>query len=659
MNNETSLAGPCCSLEPLDARPQAAGGKGSPAAADRDDHDILRAIVEGTAGSTGEEFFEDLVQNLASAIDVPFAAISEFASTNTHVRTLAFWARGQIQENFEYDLAGTPCEDVVKHGRLCHHPVGVKNRFPRALPLVGLGIESYLGAPLLDREGNVLGLLAIFDDKPMPAQPRHLYVLRIFAARVAAVLERLRAEQRMSASEQRYRDLYEEAPVGYLSVAVDGRILSANHRAAQLVGFSVEELKGLPVADLCGDTPAGKTRYAEAFQRFLAGEELSGLEVEMRRKDGRPLWISLWMRPLRGPDGQVQASRSIWVDITDRVLAEAEKARLQQQNLYLQDEIKAAHNFEELIGQGPALLAVFDKVRSVAPTDASVLITGETGTGKELIARAIHSASKRRDKPLIKINCAAFPAGLVESELFGHEKGAFTGAIARRNGRFELANGGTIFLDEIGEVPLETQVKLLRVLQEREFDRVGGGSSIKVDIRVLAATNRDLLQAVRDKTFREDLYYRLNVFPIALPPLRERKEDIPLLVHFLVHQFATRIGKRIDGVTERTMRRLIDYPWPGNVRELENVLERAVILTTGATLDNVPDLLPLSDMAPAARPQLTLEAVERDHIAAVLEQTGWVVDGPRGAAGILGLHPNTLRNRMKKLGITRDSHQIR
>jgi PAS domain S-box-containing protein len=426
-----------------------------------------------------------------------------------------------------------------------------------------------------------------------------------------------------------------------------------------MVGFSAEELEGLPVADLFGDTPVGKPRYAESFQRFMAGEELTGLEVEMRRKDGRPLWISLWMRPLRGADGQLLSSRLIWVDITDRVLAEAERARLQQQNLYLQDEIKATHNFEELIGHSSVLQAVLDKVRSVAPTDASVLITGETGTGKELIARAIHSASKRRDKPLVKINCAAFPAGLVESELFGHEKGAFTHAIARRIGRFELADGGTIFLDEIGEVPPETQVKLLRVLQEREFDRVGGASPIKVDIRVLAATNRDLLQAVHEKTFREDLYYRLNVFPIALPPLRERKEDIPLLVRHLVHKFATGIGKRIEGVTEHTMRRLTDYPWPGNVRELENVLERAVILSTGATLDIVPDLFPLNDMAPSARQQLTLGSVEHDHIVAILQQTDWVVDGPRGAAQILGLHPNTLRNRMKKLGITRASHQIR
>jgi formate hydrogenlyase transcriptional activator len=657
MNNRTFLPEPHIQ-DPRGTSPRIAAGRESPATVDHDDLDILRAIVEGTAGSTGKEFFQDLVRSLTSAIGVPFAAISEFAGVNTRVRTLAFWARGKIQENFEYDLQGTPCEDVVR-GRLCHFPSGVKDRFPLAKPLVQLGVESYLGAPLLDREGKVLGLLAIFDTRSMPAQPRHLYLLQIFAARVAAVLERLRAEQRLSASEVRYRDLYDEAPVGYLSVGVDGRILSANHRAAQLVGYSVEELKGLPVASLIADTPAGKKQDAESSRNLLAGEEVSGLEVNMRRKDGRPLWISLWMKPIRGEDGKVQASRSIWVDITDRVLAEAERARLQQHNLYLQDEIKSARNFEELIGQGPAFQAVLDKVRSVAPTDASVLITGETGTGKELIARAIHSVSNRRDKPLIKVNCAAFPAGLVESELFGHEKGAFTGAISRRSGRFELANGGTIFLDEIGEVPLETQVKLLRVLQEREFDRVGGGSSVKVDIRVVAATNRDLLQAVHEKKFREDLYYRINVFPIALPPLRERKEDIPLMVHFLVHKFATRIGKRIDLVNEHTMQRLIDYAWPGNVRELENVLERAVILTRGATLSIVPDLFPLSDAAPAARQQLTLESVERDHIVSVLRQTDWVVNGPHGAARIMELHPNTLRNRMKKLGIRRPSHQSR
>ena len=325
-NEESNI--PCWALRSgfAQGKPRVADGKGLPAIGHNDDLDILRAIVEGTAGSTGEEFFQDLVRHLTSAIGVPFAAISEFAGVNAHVRTLAFSARGQIQENFEYDLPGTPCEDVVLGGRLCHHPLGVKDQFPRAKPLVQLRVESYLGAPLLDREGNVLGLLAIFDDKPMPAQPRHLYLLRIFAARVAAVLERLRAEQRLGASEQRYRDLYEEAPVGYLSIGVDGRILSANQRAAKLVDFAVAELEGLPVATLFGNTPAGKTACAETIQSLLAGEELSGREVEMHRRDGRPLWISLWMRPLRAADGKVHASRAIWVDVTDRVLAEAERA---------------------------------------------------------------------------------------------------------------------------------------------------------------------------------------------------------------------------------------------------------------------------------------------------------------------------------------------
>jgi transcriptional regulator with GAF, ATPase, and Fis domain len=344
------------------------------------------------------------------------------------------------------------------------------------------------------------------------------------------------------------------------------------------------------------------------------------------------------------------------VDITERVLIEQEKARLQQQNLYLQEEIKAVHNFEEIIGQSPPLLANLDSVRRVAPADTSVLITGETGTGKELIARAVHSCSKRADKPLIKINCAALPTGLVESELFGHEKGAFTGAIARRIGRFELAHGGTIFLDEIGELPPDVQAKLLRVLQEREFERVGGSSPIQADVRVIAATNRDLLKAVRDQTFREDLYYRLNVFPIALPPLRQRPSDIPMLVRFLIDKFKMRIGKHVDGVSQQTMQRLTAYSWPGNVRELENVLERAVILATGPTLEIDPEFLASPTPSVPLTEQITLEAVERNHILAILEQTDWVIDGRKGAAKLLDLHPNTLRSRLKKLGIKRAHH---
>ncbi len=466
----------------------------------------------------------------------------------------------------------------------------------------------------------------------MPPEPRRLFIFRIFAARAAAELERLRVESRLVESERRYRDLYEEAPNAYMSLGVDLDLISVNRRATHLLGYSAKELLGSSIMTHFADTPAGRGRAAQAFADGFGGHDASGLELEMRRRDGSPLWVNLWMRPMRGIDGAIQAVHSIWIDVTDRVLAEAERARLTEQNLYLRQEIKSVHNFEEIVGRSAALADVLAKVRRVAPTDATVLISGETGTGKELIARAIHSTSPRSDKPLIKVNCAALPAGLVESELFGHEKGAFTGAIARHSGRFELADGGTIFLDEIGELPAESQAKLLRVLQEHEFDRVGGTSSRKVDVRVIAATNRDLLKAVREKAFREDLYYRLSVFPLPLPPLRDRAEDIPLLAKFLLDKFAARVGRRFDGIEPGTLRRLMAYPWPGNVRELENVLERAVILATGPALEVDHDVLSQPGLPPVGATSAALEDVERAHILAVLQQTRWVIDG-RGRGG--------------------------
>jgi PAS domain S-box-containing protein len=621
-------------------------------AADGDEMAALRAIVEGTARDTGQVFFRSLVRHLTTAVAVDYAFVAEFADKRTRVRTLAFWGKGETRENVEFDLAGTPCEDVVRGG-LCHHPSGVKERFPRDEALVAMGIESYLGVPLHDAKGEILGHLAVFDERPMPAEPRKLFTFRSFALRAAAELERLRYEQQLRESEDRYRDLYEEAPIGYVQEDLESRFISANRAAIRILGLKPDEVVGTIGMSLVAATPEAQRRAREAFASIGRGTDTAGVVLELRRKDnGRPVWIQWWSKP--EPNGKY--TRTVFVDITDRVLMEQEKARLQQQNQYLQEEIRSVHNMDEIIGRSPVHLAVLKQVGSVASTGATVLICGETGTGKELIARAIHSNSRRRDKPLIKLNCAALPAGLVESELFGHEKGAFTGAIARRIGRFELADGGTIFLDEIGELPLETQAKLLRVLQEHEFDRVGGTSSRKVDVRVIAATNRNLLKAVSEKAFREDLYYRLSVFPITLPPLRERSEDIPLLVRFLLDKFAARIGKSVDGVSQETMQRLTAYSWPGNVRELENILERAVILTTGRTLEIGRDVLGEPVSATAAGPRLALEDVERNHIQDILGRTGWVIDGPKGAATLLGLHPNTLRSRLKKLGIERTPH---
>ena len=348
------------------------------------------------------------------------------------------------------------------------------------------------------------------------------------------------------------------------------------------------------------------------------------------------------------------------------------KAKLEKENVYLREEIRTEHNFEEIVGNSPALLAALRKVEQVAPTDSTVLICGETGTGKELIARAIHNRSARKDRPLVKVNCSAISAGLVESELFGHVKGAFTGALDRRSGRFELADGGTFFLDEVGELPLETQVKLLRVLQEREFEPVGSSQPVRVNVRVIAATNRNLEEAIKTGRFRDDLFYRLNVFPVEVPPLRERRSDISKLATFFAFQCSKKLGKNIEGISQDTMDRISGYSWPGNVRELQNVIERAVILCQEPILELNPDLAPipthevmprapkrLSEAEPAAYsssapPTLsTLREVERGHILAVLKQTGGVIEGPKGAARILNVNPNTLRHRISKLGIKR------
>jgi formate hydrogenlyase transcriptional activator len=351
------------------------------------------------------------------------------------------------------------------------------------------------------------------------------------------------------------------------------------------------------------------------------------------------------------------------------------KARLEKENVYLREELHTEHNFEEIVGNSPALLRALHAVEQVASTDATVLIYGETGTGKELVARAIHSRSARSGCVLVNVNCSAISAGLVESELFGHMKETFTGALERRIGRFELAHGGTIFLDEIGELSVETQVKLLRVLQEHEFEPVGSSHPLHVDVRVIAATNRNLREAVEAGRFRSDLFYRLNVFPIELPALRERRSDVPKLVAFCISRFSKRYRKKIDGISRESMENLLNYPWPGNIRELQNVIERAVVLSASPILRLDRNLIPIAASAISIEPPemvspeirqtdvkaetslQTLDEVDRDHIRAVLQHAGGVVDGPKGAARILNVHPNTLRHRMEKLGIKGFRHR--
>ncbi len=476
---------------------------------------------------------------------------------------------------------------------------------------------------------------------------------------VRDISKRLDAEKEVRGSEKRFRDIFSAVNDGIIIVDPDdGRIVDVNDQGLKMLGYKKDELIGMSVSNI---HPDEIDQINSIVSEVLKGSPVLTDEFSCLRKD------SIYM-PADMSFSKVELNQISYIlvmvrDITDRKKAEQKienalaeikelKDQLEAENIYLQEEIKIQHNFEEIISKSNELKKVLLKVEQVASTDATVLILGETGTGKELIARAVHNISDRRDRPLVKVNCASLPANLVESELFGHEKGAFTGALARKIGRFELANGGTIFLDEIGDLSLDLQSKLLRVLQEGEFERLGNPRVIKVDVRIIAATNRELEQAMENGEFRGDLYYRLNVFPILTPPLRDRKEDIPLLVKHFMNKYSGRIGKKVDKVSQKVIDILMQYNWPGNVRELENIIERAVIISRGDTLE-LGDWIPAKNKLFSHPKPETLAEIEKDHINNVLELTGWRVSGEKGAAKILGLKPTTLEARMKKLGIER------
>jgi len=477
------------------------------------------------------------------------------------------------------------------------------------------------------------------------------------------ISERKKVDNALRDSEKKYKLLFEKSTILNCITDMNGIITEINRKFLEILGYSKKEVIGRNIMDFV--VAEQKEKAAEILAKDFKGEKSPETDIDMLAKDGsnRTILCSRGPALLYESDAPADFLLITVIDITDRkhaedalkmALSEVEqlKNQLEKENLYLQNEIKLTHNFEEIIGKSEALKNILGKVEQVAATDSTVLILGETGTGKELIARAVHNISGRNDHPLVKVNCAALPANIIESELFGHEKGAFTGAYARKIGRFELANRGTIFLDEIGDLPLDLQVKLLRVLQDGEFERLGNPNTIKVDIRIIAATNRDLEKAIVNNTFREDLYYRLNVFPIKVPSLRERKEDIPFLVNYFIKKFCKKIGRKIEIIPQKVMDGLLTYDWPGNIRELENIIERAVIVCQGKRLE-AGDWLPQKNMPAGASNITILEEVERTHILKVLESTRWQVSGKKGAAKILGLNQNTLVSRMKKLNIHR------
>jgi formate hydrogenlyase transcriptional activator len=628
---------------------------------------LLHAIIDGRSTDTGREFFQSLVEKLAKSLGVGYSFVAECVSPD-RARSLAFWIGDKPGPDFEYDLQGTPCLRVSE-GQTCYYESNLQHLFPANQTLIEMSAESYLGVPLRDSAKDVIGHLVIMDDKPMAVDPLLLSVMATLAGRAGAELERTRAYEQLqrshTESEERFRDLFEEAPIAYVNEGLDSKFIRANRAAMKSLGISPEDVSTTYGRTFVPDTPEAQKRLRLALESVGKGIDTSGVVLELRRKDnGKPLWIQWWSRP--DPSGTY--TRTMFLDITERVLIEEEKARLEAQNKYLQDEIRSEHNFDEIIGRSPALLNLLRQVEQISKIDSTVLVLGETGTGKELIARAIHDRSPRKNRALVKVNCGAIATGLVESELFGHVKGSFTGAIAHRDGRFKVADGGTIFLDEVGELPLDTQVKLLRVLQEQEFEPIGSSRTISVNVRVVAATNRDLEEMVREGKFRADLYYRLSVVPLRVPALRERLMDLPLLVPFFVQKCAVKLGKQINSVSEEAMSRLTNYSWPGNIRELQNVIERAVILSPGNTLVLAEELrtAPTAgidiavtkspiDPVPAYSNVSSLDDVERWHIESVLNQVNWKIEGEHGAAKILAMNPSTLRSRMQKLGINRPS----
>jgi chemotaxis protein methyltransferase CheR len=536
-------------------------------------------------------------------------------------------------------------EDFAKQGSIRFNQNAVQRLTPYEVEYCRkdgtVFLSETVGSVIEDEKGNKIGFLALIRD----------------------ITSRRHTEEKLRELENKYRTVADFTYDWEIWVNLDGSFRYVSPSCERITGYTVTQfmeqpglLRKIVVPD---DRPIWDKHHRET------GKECKLREIQFRitRKDGEISWIESACMPVLGKGNELLGCRASNRDITKRKRIEKElhlafteieryKEQLEAESAYLSEEIALACNFDNIIGCSNALQYVIFKIDQIAATDTSVLILGETGTGKELIARAIHKNSLRNERPMLKIDCTALPANLIESELFGHERGAFTDAHAKRIGRFEAAHGATIFLDEIGEMPLEMQAKLLRVLQDGEFERIGSTKTTQVDVRVIAATNRNLEQDVNDGLFRKDLWYRLNVFPITAPPLRDRLEDIPLLVTYFMEIFARKQGKNITVIPQKAISKLQQYSWPGNVRELENVIERAVINSSGNRLQLADELTVQKEMEPTFK---SMEEVERDHIVRVLEQTNWKVSGQNSAAEILKLNRSTLRARMKKLHISKPS----
>jgi len=591
--------------------------------------EVIAGLLKNTFAETGLEFLRALVRFAAQAMKVSGVWVTEYVPERQVLRAVAFWLNGRYVQDYEYVIPDTPCEQVIENRCLIHYPDRIIELFPDDPDLVKLNAVSYAGVPLVGLDGVLLGHLSALDTKPMELTDHLQSVFWFFASRASAELMRLRSESVLRRNEKRLSQLFDSTMDGIIELDHRFRILQANQAAATLFGTS-----GGCLSD----------RNLTSVLTRPSAEKLYAIGEELGQSDQYSTWIPRGLQAVHS-DGScfpAEASLSrfemegqcryslILRNTREQLEAEERPLRAEEERSYKEANVAALRPVVEIVGESPVVRELTAAIQQVAFTPATVLIVGETGTGKELVAHAIHKASQRAAKPFVRVNCAAIPAGLWESEFFGHEKGAFTGAAARRSGRFELAHGGTIFLDEVGEIPLELQPKLLRVLQEHEYETVGGTHTRKVDVRVIAATNRDLAAEVAAGRFREDLYYRLNVFPISVPPLRHRGDDVEVIARRFIDRLSARVGMHPPRLTTDCLRRLRAYHWPGNVRELENMMERAVILAHDGVLSLRSVLPPNRFKAPrGGRPSESLNEVrtkqdlremERETLIQALEQ---------------------------------------
>jgi PAS domain S-box-containing protein len=646
---------------------------GTPAATGLDAATMSRALRTISAEILTDKLVETLMETAVEAAGVERGLLIVWQAGEARVEAEATTQRHAIvvrRLDALPDPSGLP-ETIVKYVMRTQETVrlddaSVASPFSTDPYVAENRVRSLLCFALV-KDRAPIGALYLEDRRAHMFTPARIGFLELLASQAAIALEnaRLHAQLRsenillreeihktrdLATADEELRRTVDAIPHAISILDPEGRLLGANAFVLDYSGLSLDEVRA-DVSRLRRFHPDDVARVQEERRKaFLRGEPFE-TEQRARRKDGQYRWFSFRYNPIRDDHGNIIRWYATGTDIDDRKRAED---RVRSENLALREEVVRSSMFEEIVGASPPLRTVLSHVSKVAPTDSTVLISGETGTGKELIARAIHNRSARSAGPFVTVNCAATPSSLIASELFGHEKGAFTGALQRRQGRFELADGGTIFLDEVGELPGETQIMLLRVLQEREFERVGSTGPIRVNVRVIAATNRNLNAAVADGTFRADLFYRLNVFPLDVPALRERPSDVPLLVEYFIHRYAKRAGKRICGLTKETAQLLQSYDWPGNIRELQNVIERAVIVCDSDTLSIDARWLSgrsLRTPPVASLPTGTLAVHEKDVIEAALTDTKGRVSGPFGAAGRLGVPASTLEWKIKALKI--------